>query len=273
MTQLYSFFYQVQSKKQGTVYKYLYLFFIYLSKKCFTCATVSKFESYKSFNVSIVLVDLIVVAFMSATLWLDVHTSHTALCFIMAHFSAAYSALPVPMFFLGILDYYLQWAGSKCFKLVRNAVWILLIWAIAGIYTYATVNSKLEEQERGARYLICETQESQVVTYSVLALTTLVFFVLLPYLPLIPQWVKEADRISEDFAMPRPSMQITVTTLCTVFESGIPAYISVNLLWVQCLNSLLEGTVFWLGSDTVRPYSTLPDNICLCIFLVAGLNT
>uniref|UniRef100_A0AAV2M0I2 Uncharacterized protein n=1 Tax=Knipowitschia caucasica TaxID=637954 RepID=A0AAV2M0I2_KNICA len=56
---------------------------------------------------------------------------------------------------------------------------------------------------------------------------------------------------------------LTVTTVCFVFEFGVPAYISVNLLWVQCVNSMLAGVVFWLRSDTVGPYSSVPDHVCL----------
>lgn len=260
-------------------------------------------------SISIVMVDIILAVFMSATLWLDFQSSHTALCFIMAHSSAAFSAVPVPMLCLGILDYYLQdtWAGRKCIKLVRNPVLILLMWTIAGIYAHATVDSTLREQDMTMRYLICEVLESKVSTYSVVALTTLMFFVLLPYFSMIPQWVKEADHISEareenaktqtsdlillasptpendikyikdDLAMSRPSMHIslmlgfgvfwmpylTITSLCVLFDFGIPAYISVNLLWVKCINSLLAGTVFWLRSNTLGPYSSLPDNVCL----------
>lgn len=260
-------------------------------------------------SLSIVLVDLILAVFMSATIWLDVHTSHTALCFIMAHFSAAYSALPVPMLCLGILDYSLHvtQTAKKYLNLIKTIILVTLLWLIAGIYAYATVDATLLEQERDERYLVCEIQESKVVTYSVIVMFNLMFFVLLPYWSSIPQWVKEADQISEarektgnaktsdlvqlinvtpeeeikctkeDYAKPRPSMHISlllgfgviwipylsVSTVCALFEFGIPAYISVNLLWVQCINSVLAGTVFWLRSNTVGPYSNLPDNVCL----------
>lgn len=259
-------------------------------------------------SVSIVLVDHILIACMT-TLWMDVHRSHAALCFIMAHFSAAYAAVPVPMLCLAILDYYLQdtWAGREYIKMVRNTVLMLLTWVIAGIYSYSTIDATLLEQKRNVRYLLCEIQESKVVAYSVVAVSTLMVCAMLPYWSLIPQWLKEANRISEareelveskksdliitktvtpeedikptkeDFAMPRPPMHISLilgfgvfwitylaaTTLCVVFDFGIPAYINVNLLWVQCVNSLLAGTVFWLRSDTERPYSSLPENVCL----------
>ncbi|XP_020785428.1 probable G-protein coupled receptor 160 [Boleophthalmus pectinirostris] len=257
-------------------------------------------------SVSIVLVDLVLTVSMIATLWLDVQMTHMAMCSIMANFSAAYSALPVPLVCLAILDYYLEdiCAGRKYIKLVRNPVLIILMWSIAGLYAHVTVDATLLEQSRNIKYIVCEIKESKAVTYSIVGLTTVMFITLLPFLSLIPHWVKEADRISEareeiaerrtsdlmidingedtkctkkEFAMPRPPMCIsllicfgvfwipylTVTTLCVMFEFGIPAYIGVNLLWVQCVNSLLAGVVFWVRSDIMMPYSSQPENVCL----------
>lgn len=261
-------------------------------------------------SMSIVMVDFFLAVFMSATLCLDIQSSHAVLCFIMAHFSAAFSSLPLPMLCLGILDCCLQdtWAGRKGIRMARNTVLILLMWTIAGIYAHATVDATIHEKERWeAKYLTCEVLESKVSIYLVVALCTVMFIVLLPYFPMIPQWVTEADQISktreenaktktsdliipttpipeknnnsikEDPVMPRPPMHIslmigfgvfwmpylTVTTLCVMLDFGIPAYVSVNLLWVQCINSLLAGTIFWLRSHALGPYSSLTDDVCL----------
>lgn len=54
---------------------------------------------------------------------------------------------------------------------------------------------------------------------------------------------------------------LAVSVACLVF--GVPAYISVNLLWLECTNSLLIGLVFWIKSKTRGPYSHLPENVCL----------
>lgn len=306
----------IEQDKQGSYVDNTTQFLILiLAKVCldfgamYLCYLKPLLSFFNMCSLSIILVDLILAMFMSVTLWLDVHTSHTVLCFIMAHFSAAYSAVPIPMLCLGILDYGLQVTQTtkKCLNLVKTIILVLLLWSIAGIYAYATVDATLLEQERDGRYLVCEIQESKVVTYSVIVMFNLMFFVLLPYWSLIPQWVKEADQISEarektvktktsdlvkittvtpeeeikctkeDSAKPRPSMHISlllgfgviwipylsVSTVCSLFEFGIPAYISVNLLWVQCINSVLAGTVFWLRSNTVGPYSNLPDSVCL----------
>ncbi|XP_008316234.1 probable G-protein coupled receptor 160 [Cynoglossus semilaevis] len=56
---------------------------------------------------------------------------------------------------------------------------------------------------------------------------------------------------------------LTVTTFCQVFGFMIPAYISINLLWCECINSLVMGAVFWVKSKTFGPYCSQPDNVCL----------
>ncbi|KAM4571677.1 putative G-protein coupled receptor 160 [Fundulus diaphanus] len=61
------------------------------------------------------------------------------------------------------------------------------------------------------------------------------------------------------FWMPYLLMSVS----CLIFGLGIPAYLSVNLLWLECSNSFLVGLVFWAKSSTRGPYSSLPDNVCL----------
>ena len=56
---------------------------------------------------------------------------------------------------------------------------------------------------------------------------------------------------------------VAVSVACLVFGYGVPAYISVNLLWLECTNSLLMGVVFWVNSKSLGPYSHLPGNVCL----------
>lgn len=36
---------------------------------------------------------------------------------------------------------------------------------------------------------------------------------------------------------------------CELLGLAVPAYISINLLWLECANSVLVGLVFWLKSD------------------------
>ena len=55
---------------------------------------------------------------------------------------------------------------------------------------------------------------------------------------------------------------LTVSVACLGFGFAVPAYISVNLFWLECTNSLLVGLVFWVKSKSLGPYSNLPENVC-----------
>ena len=55
-----------------------------------------------------------------------------------------------------------------------------------------------------------------------------------------------------------------MSVIFVLLNLGIPAYIAINLLWMECTNSLLVGVVFWLRSAESGQYNNLPDNICMC---------
>ncbi|XP_068600603.1 probable G-protein coupled receptor 160 [Brachionichthys hirsutus] len=84
------------------------------------------------------------------------------------------------------------------------------------------------------------------------------------------------DRLEEP-ARPRPPLwlaitlgfglfwlpYLTISVIYHVFDVGVPAYISVNIMWLECTNSLLTGLVFWRNSHAQGPYSPyLPKNVC-----------
>lgn len=54
-----------------------------------------------------------------------------------------------------------------------------------------------------------------------------------------------------------------ISVLFVFLGLGIPAYIMINLLWLECTNSLLVGVVFWVKSRHLGQYNHLPDDICL----------
>ncbi|XP_029290920.1 probable G-protein coupled receptor 160 [Cottoperca gobio] len=56
---------------------------------------------------------------------------------------------------------------------------------------------------------------------------------------------------------------LALSVACQFLGFAIPSYISVNLLWLECTNSLLLGVVFWVKSNTQGPYSQLPENVCM----------
>lgn len=55
---------------------------------------------------------------------------------------------------------------------------------------------------------------------------------------------------------------ISTSAVCWLCGFRVPAYVAVNVLWVECTNSLLMGVVFWANSDLKGPYCNLPENVC-----------
>lgn len=56
---------------------------------------------------------------------------------------------------------------------------------------------------------------------------------------------------------------LSTSAICLLLGFGVPAYITINVLWLECTNSLLMGVVFWANSDLQGPYCNLPENVCL----------
>ncbi|KAK9515538.1 hypothetical protein VZT92_026178 [Zoarces viviparus] len=54
---------------------------------------------------------------------------------------------------------------------------------------------------------------------------------------------------------------LAMSVVCISLSFGVPAYITVNLLWVECTNSFLTGMMFWVNRNKQGPYS-LPENAC-----------
>ncbi|KAG7227012.1 hypothetical protein INR49_022358 [Caranx melampygus] len=259
-------------------------------------------------SVSIVLADVLVTFYMAAVWSVGTERFLGSCCFLLAHTSATFGALPLPVMFLGLLDYCLEDTSlgkqSTCCKLVRNVFLTLLVWTLAVIYSFSSEKGKLMELDSvtGTKATVCEVEDSSLVPYFELLVFITVLFAVLPFWSRIPRWVKEADRLSDmreekdnqrsDFlvsplttktgsseenylqeaVLPPLWLSLTlafttiwipylvVSAVCLVLGYGVPAYISVNLLWLECTNSLLMGVVFWVKSKWLGPYSHLPDN-------------
>lgn len=275
-------------------------------------------------SLSFVLADT-VMAFLMATVWfLGIERSLVPPCFLLAYASATYAALPLPMMYLGLIDYYLEDTclgnQSAFYKSLKNVILTLLVWMLAGIYCFGSVTGELMELDyvAGIKALVCEVEESTFITYFVLVIFAAVICAMVPFCPSIPQWVCEADRLSEAGKLhenqrsdlfltstpcaetkrgeendlegpvqPRPALwlsltlgfsvfwmpYLTLSVACLVFGFGVPAYITVNVLWLECTNSLLVGVIFWAKSDTLGPYNRLPENVCswhICWHLSKG---
>ncbi|XP_023283469.1 probable G-protein coupled receptor 160 isoform X2 [Seriola lalandi dorsalis] len=263
-------------------------------------------------SMSLLLADVLVACCMAAVWFFGAERSPVSACLFLAHTSATFGALPLPMMCLGLLDYCIEDTNigrqSTFCKFLRNMVLTLLVWTQAVIYSLSSVKAKMMELDymTGIKAVVCEVEESTLVPYFILGLFTTVFFTMLPFCSRITQWVKEAGRISElreeqenqgsdlfisapstetksskeyylETTQPRPplwfSLTLGFTTIwmpylivsvaCLVLGYGAPAYITVNLLWLECTNSLLVVVVLWLKSKWLGPYSQLPENVCL----------
>lgn len=260
-----------------------------------------------------VLADMVLVCSLTAVWFLGPRQSLVSACFLLAHASAIYAALPLPTLSLGLLDYALKYkyVGSQSVfcKALTNITVALLVWVLAVVYSLKTVETDLMEIEyEGAKALVCEVQQSTVVNYFCMELFLVVLFALVPHCSKLPKWIQEANRLSnqrddlhenlksdimlnyarfdeteeDEENVPvktvcqRPTLFLSFTlafssiwmpyllisVTCLLLGFGIPAYIVVNLLWLECSNSLLVGVVFWLKSDSLGPYSHLPGDIC-----------
>lgn len=258
-------------------------------------------------SLSVVVADVVLTCSLAGVWLLGAHRSPASLCFLLATASATYGALPLPAMLLGLLDYYLHNSylchHSTCCKHLRNAALVSLGWLLAFIHSRSSVKAEVREVIQ-LKALVCEVGESAPVSLFGSAVFAMFLCAMLPFLPRVPRWVKEADRLcqvreeqqsrssdlflatqcktqkhqhAERPAWERPPLCIslalgfgtfwipylTMSAGCLLFDVGVPSYITVNVLWLECTNSFLMGFVFWTKSSKEGPYSQLPDNVCL----------
>lgn len=262
-------------------------------------------------SLSIVLADWAMVVTLAVVWFLGPDKTPVPLCSLLAIASTTYDALPLPMTFLGFLDYCLCdtccHKHSKTWKTTRDVFLTLLVWMTALIYSFCFVKAETVEMDVTTTTvaLACEVKESTVVTYFILITFTVVLCAALPYFSSISQWLEEADQLSKtreerdnqasDFLVvsfkhtemkfneenqkkpSRPPLWLSLmlgfavfwmpylstSAICLLLGFGVPAYITINVLWLECTNSLLIGVVFWANSDLQGPYCNLPENVCL----------
>ncbi|XP_054905664.1 uncharacterized protein si:dkeyp-100a1.6 [Poeciliopsis prolifica] len=92
-----------------------------------------------------------------------------------------------------------------------------------------------------------------------------------------PETKTRPEEYPEEISLTRPPLWFSITlgfilfwmpylvmsVSCLICGVGVPTYLGVNLLWLECSNSLLVGLVFWAKSYTKGPCSSLPENVCL----------
>lgn len=261
-------------------------------------------------SLSIVLADAVLTCSLAGVWFVGADRSPVPLCFLLANAAATYGALPLPVMFLGLVDYYLHNSYlcnySNSWKYLRNAALISMGWTLALVYSLSYVKAEAKELNRlQLKVLVCEVDDSMPVALFGLTVFAAVICVMVPFLPRVPRWVKEADRLAEvrgkqkshssDLFVStdsngrevekrpmrtnseRPPLWIslalgfgtfwipylTISSVCLLFDVGVPAYITVNVLWLECTNSFLAAFVFWTRSNKEGPYSQLPENVCL----------
>ncbi|XP_072223093.1 probable G-protein coupled receptor 160 [Leuresthes tenuis] len=292
-------------------YFFLLLFKLGMDMVYFCVCYQKRFTHFVSVcGLSIVLADLLM-TFLLATIWfLGAERPFVTDCYLLAHASAAFEALPLPMMCLGLLDYCLEanpMSNHRAHsKLLRNVVLTLLVWMQAVIYSMRSANTEPVELDfaSGVKVLTCEVKESTLITLLLLGLFMASLLTVLPFWSEIPRWVQEADRIYEARGQQEQAMSdlfftsahssdisektflennssrpplwlslmlcflvfwlpyIAVSAACLICGIAVPAYIAVNILWLDCSNSFLSGVVFWVKSKTQGPHSHLPENMC-----------
>uniref|UniRef100_A0A673HF38 Probable G-protein coupled receptor 160 n=1 Tax=Sinocyclocheilus rhinocerous TaxID=307959 RepID=A0A673HF38_9TELE len=204
-------------------------------------------------SISMYVADMLLVsAVTSAWLFKEHLPTSTSMCFILAHGSAVYALLPLPILIAGALDYasypYLDVNSSSQRRAVSYCIVVVLMWTLACGYTYNYTDTQpMEIYKDNVRVLVCRVHGSSVVFQFSMQLSIAVVLILLLTLGFALNW------------MP----YLLMCLVCALVGFVVPAYASVNLLWMACTNSVLVGIAFWFRSDGSGPLGKFPDDTCL----------
>ncbi|KAJ8016395.1 hypothetical protein DPEC_G00006780 [Dallia pectoralis] len=259
-------------------------------------------------GLSVILADVVLSCAVAAIWTLGHASSQASMCFLLAHASDMFNALPLPILGLGLLDY--AFHTTPCSTL-WYCVLTLMLWVVAGVHSYSSAFTEMieVEYERGMNALGCAVQESVFVVYFSVGIFIAICWVLLSHYKLIFSLIKEANRLSEqrnnvkfepkqsltykhgklmqlkadqenalvgETKWQSPPLYLTLTlgfsitwasylvmcVACELLDLAVPSYISINILWLKCVDSLLIGLMFWLRSDRLGPYSDHTDELC-----------
>lgn len=268
---------------------------------------------------SLVMADALLLGSLATVWFLGPAKSPVTLCFLLAHGSTTYSALPLPVLGLTLLLDNVPNHGDvetrpsrtrKVLRVLRDCALVLVVWVLAGLCCTSSnlLDLELSGGQGGAtRALVCPVQESALVTGACLGLSLAACCVLLPHCSKLPCWYREANRLAvqrdssavtgpssdllfvhnfffkenraevPELVGERPRMGVSMTmafvsvwmpylmvsSACFLLGYGVPANVQVNLLWLECSNSLLAALWFWLRSNRLGPYCQPYDKTCM----------
>ncbi|KAL1269243.1 hypothetical protein QQF64_031532 [Cirrhinus molitorella] len=261
-------------------------------------------------SVSMYVADVLLVsAVTSAWLFKEHLPTSTSMCFILAHGSAIYALLPLPILIAGAFDYasysHLDTSSSSSSRrrTPSYCIVVVLLWAIACCYTYNYTDTQpMETYKDNVRVLVCHVHGSTVVFQFSMHLSIAVGVILLVYSRKTISWIRRANELAElrntalssekdqnvlynqvgecgssEIQDSSPPLFVSLTLgfalnwmpyllmclACALVGFVVPAYASVNLLWMACANSVLVGIAFWFRSDRTGPLGKFPDDTCL----------
>ncbi|XP_051964391.1 uncharacterized protein si:dkeyp-100a1.6 isoform X1 [Xyrauchen texanus] len=230
----------------------------------------------------------------------------TSMCFILAHGSAIYALLPLPILIAGAFDYatypHLVTEHSSQRRTVTYCITVVVIWASVCVYSYHHTDTRPAEIYKEVKVLVCNVQGSNVVLHFNAEVSIVVGLIILLYSNKLIGWIRRANEMEEQInnafdpekhqylpdsldgeggnweiqESPPPLFAsltigfainwmpyLCMCVACDLVGCVLPAYASVNLLWMACANSLLVGIAFWHKSDKTGHFSKFPDDICL----------
>lgn len=233
--------------------------------------------------------------------WLFRESTSASMCFILSHTSTVYAFLPLPILIAAMFDYatypILEVGRRGQRRTVVYCITVALLWAAACMCSYRYTNTHPVEikKSKDVKILACRVRGSTAVSHFCTQLSVVVAVVLLLNLKKLISWIRRANQMSEqrncygvldedaylsytEFKErgDSPSLFVSLTlgfalrwtaylfmcTACYLVGLVVPAYASVNLLWMACVNSALAGTALWSQSDTAGPFPNIPDDIC-----------
>ncbi|XP_051526133.1 probable G-protein coupled receptor 160 isoform X2 [Myxocyprinus asiaticus] len=267
---------------------------------------------HKSFlglcSISVYVADALLVGAITCACFLREHLpTSTSMCFILAHGSAIYALLPLPILIAGAFDYatypHLVTEHSSQRRTVIYCITVAVIWASVCVYSYHHTNTRPTEiyKDKEVRVLVCHVQGSNVVFHFSAEVSIVVGLILLLYSNKLIGWTRRANEMEQRYSAFDPEKQqylpdslvgedgnweiqesspplfasltlgfavnwmpyLFMCVACDLLGCVVPAYASVNLLWMACANSLLVGIAFWHMSDKTGHFSKFPDDICL----------